>query len=118
MIIDCHTHVNQYEVLEKVSTLEERLDILERTMVSNNVDYTLILSSYKVNSERPSTGQLIEATRKYDNLGIVAGFTITNHTDEDLKQYREWIKDGYVKGLKLYCGYEPIRKFMIKICAC
>lgn len=106
MIIDCHTHVNQYEVLEKVSSLEERLNILERTMASNNVDYTLILSSYKVNSERPSTGELIEATKKYDNLGIVAGFTIANHTDEDLKRYREWIKEGHIKGLKLYCGYE------------
>ncbi len=106
MIIDCHTHVNQYEVLERTTSLEERIEILEKEMISNNVDYTLILSSYKVNSERPSTGDLIKATEKRENLGVVAGFTISNHTDDDLKQYREWIRDGQIKGLKLYCGYE------------
>lgn len=106
MIVDCHTHLNQYEVLKKLDSLEERVEALKIEMASNNVDHTLILSSYKVNSERPSTKELIEATKRHDDLGIVAGFTIDNHTDEDLKNYREWIKDGYVKGLKLYCGYE------------
>lgn len=66
----------------------------------------MILSSYKVNERRPSTWQIIEATKKYDNLGVVAGFAIDNHTDEDLKNYRKWIKDGLVKGLKIYAGYE------------
>jgi uncharacterized protein len=106
MIIDCHTHLNQYELLQNVSSLEERVRMLLVEMASNNVDYTLILSSYKVNEQRPSTSQLIEATKKHDNLGIVAGFTIENHTDEDLQNYRKWIKDGQIKGLKIYSGYE------------
>lgn len=106
MIIDCHVHINQYELTENVPSLEERIKILRTEMASNNVDYALILSSYKVNEKRPSTWQIIEATKKYDNLGVVAGFTIDNHTDEDLKNYRKWIKDGLVKGLKIYAGYE------------
>jgi uncharacterized protein len=106
LIIDCHVHINQYELVQSVSSLEERVDILRREMASNNVDYALILSSYKTNEQRPSTWQIIEATQKYDDLGVVAGFTIDNHTDEDLKNYRKWIKDGLVKGLKIYAGYE------------
>ena len=106
MIIDCHVHVNQYELLQNIPSLEERLEKLQLEMVSNNVDYALILSSYKVNSERPSTKQIIDAIQKYDNLGVVAGFTIDNHTDDDLKNYKKWIKDGLIKGLKIYAGYE------------
>lgn len=106
MIIDCHIHINQYELLKKVYSLEERLNMLQTEMVSNNVDYALILSSYIVNEERPSTRQIIQAIKKYDNLGVVAGFSINNHTNEDLKNYRKWIQDGLIKGLKIYAGYE------------
>ncbi len=106
MIIDCHVHVNQYELLKNVSSLEERIKMLQLEMTSNNVDYSIILSSYLVNKERPSTWQIIEAIKKYDNMGVVAGFTIDNHTDEDLKNYRKWIKEGLIKGMKIYSGYE------------
>lgn len=106
MIIDCHVHINQYELMQNVLTLEGRLDALQREMTSNNVDYALILSSYKTDEYRPSARQIIEATRKYDNLGLVAGFSIDSHTGEDLKDYRAWIKDGLVRGLKIYSGYE------------
>lgn len=106
MIIDCHTHLNQYELLENIPSLEDRVKKLILTMSSHNVDYSIILSSYKVNEQRPSTKQLLEATKKHDNLGIVAGYSLDNHTDEDLQQYKEWIKDGLVKGLKIYAGYE------------
>lgn len=106
LIIDCHVHINQYELMQDVPTLEGRLEALQTEMTSNNVDYALILSSYKTDEYRPSARQIIEATKRYDNLGVVAGFSIDNHTDEDLKDYRRWIKEGYVKGLKIYSGYE------------
>src|SRR5713101_4657261 len=106
MIIDCHTHLNQYESLGQIPSLEDRVKQLIVTMLSHNVDYALVLSSYKVNIERPSTANLIKATKGHDNLGIVAGYTIDNHTDEDLRNYRLWVKDGLVKGFKIYSGYE------------
>lgn len=106
MIIDCHVHVNQYELIHHIPVLDDRIGELQKEMAGNNVDYAIILSSYKTNSERPSAKQIIDAIKKYDNLGVVAGFSIDNHTDEDLKNYRTWIKDGLVKGLKIYSGYE------------
>jgi len=70
------------------------------------VDYSLILTSYDVNSDRPSTNKIIELTKKYDNVGVVAGFSIDNHSDDDLQNCRQWFKEGSIKAMKLYCGYE------------
>ena len=111
-LIDCHVHLNNYydqigKTGKKSFSLEERLNSLIDSMHDNGIEYSLILSSYKVDVDRPSTSRIIDITKKYDNkLGVVAGFTIDNHTDEDLKNCREWLKDGIIKGIKLYCGYE------------
>ena len=112
-IIDCHVHLNNYDGLNKtenkVLSLQERLDSLIANMNDNDVDYSILLSSYKVDENRPSTYQIIDIVYKneYTNkIGVVAGFTIDNHTKEDLKNYRQWLKDGIIKGIKLYCGYE------------
>jgi uncharacterized protein len=112
-IIDCHIHLNNYDELNKtenkVLSLEERLNALLESMEDNGIVYSLILSSYKVDVNRPSTSQIIESinlNNVENKIGVVAGYTIDNHTREDLINYREWIKDGVIKGIKLYCGYE------------
>ena len=88
-VIDCHVHLNSYDQINKTGkrflSLEERLSSLIESLHNNGIDYSLILSSYKVDVDRPSTSKIIDITRKYDNkLGVVAGFTIDNHTDEYL----------------------------------
>ncbi|MDQ3839332.1 MAG: amidohydrolase family protein [Thermoproteota archaeon] len=111
-IIDCHVHANHYDEINKTRSfapLEKRLKALLGSMDNNNIDYSLILSSYRVDINRPSVLQIINNIKNYDNknrLGVVAGFTIDNHTDVDLKNYRKWLKDKIIKGIKLYCGYE------------
>jgi uncharacterized protein len=113
-IIDCHVHLNTYDKIndrgKKFLSLEERINVLLQSMDSNNVDYSIVLSSYRVDANRPSTSQIIDTVKKNDNInnriGVVAGFTIDNHTDEDLKNYRTWLKDRLIIGIKLYCGYE------------
>jgi uncharacterized protein len=105
LIIDCHVHLNQYEHFPGIP-LEERLRLLLDSMNNYNVDYSLILTSYKVTSYRPSTSEVLEITKKYDNLGVVAGFSIDNHDEEDLRDCRRWFRDGLIKAIKLYCGYE------------
>ena len=110
-IIDCHVHVNNYAQInnagKKFVSFEERISSLIESMDYNNIDYSLILSSYKVDGDRPSTSTIIDSTKRYgDKLGVVAGFTIDNHSDEDLKNCRTWLKDGTIRGIKLYCGYE------------
>lgn len=104
-VIDCHVHLNHYEGTP-FKALEERVRDLVSTMHGSAVDYAVVLSSYLVNEDRPSVAKLLKATRKHDNIGIVAGYSLDNHTDDDLKFYRECLKDGRIKGIKLYCGYE------------
>jgi predicted TIM-barrel fold metal-dependent hydrolase len=105
-IIDCHVHLNHYDGTQHFP-LEKRVEMLLCTMEAGAVDHSIILSSYKVNEDRPSTKQLIEATKKHnDKLSVVAGFSIDGHTDEDFQDCKLWLKDGLIKGMKLYCGYE------------
>jgi uncharacterized protein len=109
-ILDCHVHLNNYNEInteKKFLSLEERLKALLGSMQNNNIDYSLILTSYRVDKDRPSTYQIIDSVKKHSSrLGVVAGFSIDNHNCEDLENYRECLKDGLIKGIKLYCGYE------------
>ena len=106
MIIDCHTHVNNYEddTRDDVAGSVERL---RREMRRNRVDAALILSSYKVTPGRPSTGAVVEATRAHPNLFVVAGLSWSTFQPEELDALRPWVLEGKVRGLKLYPGYEP-----------
>ena len=86
-VIDCHVHLNHYNSIHKTRTttrLQNRLKRLFNSMDNNKVDYSVILTSYKVDSERPSTSQVMNIVK--DNIyrnkfGIVAGFSIDNHND-------------------------------------
>jgi len=107
-IIDCHVHLNYYSNIHKrktISSLKDRLTELLKTMDNNNIDYSIILTSYKFDKDRPSTSQIIDILKNKDyKLGVVAGFTIDNHNYEYFRKCREWLKDGLIKGIKLYCG--------------
>ena len=106
MIIDCHTHINNYHN-EDVESLQACLDDLKTQMRRNRVDVSLILTSYKVTPGRPSTKDVVNATRGLDNIFVVAGISY-NHIDEiNFTEIRQFLEEGTVKGLKLYPGYEP-----------
>ena len=106
MIIDCHTHLNNYHE-ERVISLRHCLDDLQQSMADNNVDYCLILSSYKVTEHRPSTAALVDVTRDLKNVGVVAAVSYLHYKERDLREISDYLQDGLVKGLKLYPGYEP-----------
>lgn len=106
MIIDVHTHLNNYHE-ERVRSIRECLDTLEASMTKNEIDYALVLTSYKVTEHRPSTASVIEAVKDYPNLSVVAGISYLNYKEKDLREISDFLKDGLVKGLKLYPGYEP-----------
>jgi len=106
VIIDCHTHINNYHNDEVVS-LHECLENLQREMRRNRVDIALVLTSYKVTPGRPSTKDAVLATRNLQNLYIVAGISYTSFNKEELSELREYLSEGSIRGLKLYPGYEP-----------
>ncbi len=106
MIIDVHTHLNNYHE-ERVRSIRECLDNLQGSMEKNGIDYALVLTSYKVTEHRPSTASVIEAVKDYDNLFVVAGISYLHYKERDLREISDYLRAGLVKGLKMYPGYEP-----------
>ena len=106
MIIDVHTHLNNYHE-DRVVSIDDCLDKLLQEMQQNSVDYSLVLTSYKVTEHRPRTAAVIAATEKHDNIFTVAGISFLHYKQRDLREIAEFLEAGLIKGLKLYPGYEP-----------
>lgn len=106
MIIDVHTHLNNYHE-DKVSSINDCLDDLEASMSKNGIDQAFVLTSYKVTPNRPSTASVIEAIEGRSHLHAIAGISFLHYTHNDLREIGDYLRSGLVKGLKLYPGYEP-----------
>ncbi len=106
MIIDCHTHLNNYADEER-DALAENLDALQISMRRNRVDVSLVLTSYKVVPGRPGTAAVVAATRHLSNVYVVAGINQSSLNGDTLDELRGYLQEGSVRGLKLYPGYEP-----------
>jgi predicted TIM-barrel fold metal-dependent hydrolase len=106
MIIDCHTHLNNYHD-ETSDALGESLQKLLRTMRRNRIDVSLVLTSYKDVPGRPSTRRVIEAVASHPNLHVVAGISYNAVHDGTVDELRGYLTRGEIRGLKLYPGYEP-----------
>jgi len=106
MIYDSHTHLNNYAE-NRPRPLQESLDLLLESMRRNGVDYANVLTSYRKSEHRPSVGDVVAATRDLKNVFVVAGISFLNYRLSDLREIREYLDDGLVRGMKLYPGYEP-----------
>lgn len=106
MIIDCHTHLNNYHN-EEIESLSASLESLQREMRKNRVDIAMVLTSYKVNPGRPSTKSVVAATKDLKNIHVVAGISYLSFKAEDVAELRGYLQERSVRGLKLYPGYEP-----------
>lgn len=106
MIIDCHVHLNNYHD-DVVESIDARLVELERTMRRHRVDQALILTSNKVTPGRPSTRRVVEAVRERPHLTVIAGLSYHGFDPADLVELGEFVREGQVRGLKLYPGYQP-----------
>jgi predicted TIM-barrel fold metal-dependent hydrolase len=106
MIIDCHTHLNNYHN-EEVDSLQECLEKLQQEMRRNRIDAALVLTSYKSTPGRPPTREVVDATRNLGNIFVVAGVSYLSYTENDVDELRAFLKERMIVGLKIYPGYEP-----------
>lgn len=106
MIVDCHTHLNFYAD-ETKPALPDTLETLQKEMKKNRVDFSIVLTSYKESPGRPSTREVVQATRDIKNIFVVAGVSFNIHDQKYLDEVAEYAKEGSVRGIKFYCGYEP-----------
>ena len=64
IIIDCHVHLNNYHEDQQLS-LDQSLDRLQREMSDSGVSDALVLTSYLVSPNRPSTAEVVKVIEKY-----------------------------------------------------
>ena len=61
-------------------------------MQLNNVDQAIIISSYTMNEERPSTGEILSSVEKHEKINVVAGYSISNHDESSINEYKNILK--------------------------
>jgi len=76
-------------------------------MFENGIDYSMVLSSYKETPDRPSVDDILAVVDGDPQIGVVAGVSYQNYRASDLAHLRTLLREGRIRGLKLYPGYEP-----------
>jgi len=106
MLVDCHVHVNNYDETVSRRTEDVAQDLF-RAMAEAGVDHAVVLTSYKVTPHRPHVDEVIELLGADPRVTIVEGLRWRHEGERtDLFRMEERIRDGLVKGIKLYPGYD------------
>lgn len=109
MLIDCHVHLNNYYTEGGESPprpTKENVALLFETMAAHGVDHAVVLTSYKVNVDRPSVEEVLEILAQDPRTTVIEGLRWRGESRTDLFHMEERIRDGLVKGIKLYPGYD------------
>jgi len=108
MLIDCHVHLNNYYTQdgEAARPTEENVQRLFDQMAAHGVDHSVVLTSYKVNVDRPSVEHVLEILAQDPRTTVIEGLRWRGESRSDLFHMEERIRDKLVKGIKLYPGYD------------
>ncbi len=104
-LIDCHVHLNNYHEGAGRPTTENVRELFAK-MAEHGVDHAVVLTSYKVDLDRPSVEQVLEVLANDPRTTVVEGLRWRGDQRTDLFTMEERIRDGVVKGIKLYPGYD------------
>lgn len=105
MLIDCHVHLNNYHEQGPRATTENVQRLFDH-MAKHGVDHSVVLTSYKIDLDRPSTEEVLELLANDTRTTVVEGLRWRSDARTDLFTMEERIRDGLVKGIKLYPGYD------------
>ena len=108
MLIDCHVHLNNYYTEDGAPTrpTEANVERLFGEMETHGIDHAVVLTSYKVNVDRPSVEHVLEILAEDPRTTVVEGLCWRGDRRTDLFNMECRIRDGLVKGIKLYPGYD------------
>jgi predicted TIM-barrel fold metal-dependent hydrolase len=104
-LIDAHVHLNNYHEATRRPTTEHADDLFAK-MDEIGVDHAVVITSYKVDLDRPSVEDLVGILSDSPRVTLVEGLRWRGETRSDLFSVEERIRDGIVKGIKLYPGYD------------
>lgn len=105
MLIDCHVHLNNYHEAQR-RPAKENVGELLRKMGQHGVDHAIVITSYKVDLDRPSVEEVLVELAENPRTTVVEGLRWRGDARTDLFTMEERIRDGLVKGIKLYPGYD------------
>jgi predicted TIM-barrel fold metal-dependent hydrolase len=106
MLIDCHVHLNNYHSGQLVPTTDHCKELFAK-MDERGVDHAVVLTSYRVSADRPGVEEVLSVLDKNPRTTVVEGLRWRGDNRTDLFALEERIRDGHVRGIKLYPGYEP-----------
>ncbi len=104
-LIDVHVHLNNYHESTRRPTADNIAKLIE-TMDEVGIDHAVVITSYKVDQDRPSVEEITEALADNPRTTVVEGLRWRGDVRSDLFSLEERIRDGIVKGIKLYPGYD------------
>ena len=105
LIIDAHVHLNNYHESTRRPTKENVEDLFTK-MDEIGVDHAVVITSYRVDLDRPSVEELAEILSEDPRTTVVEGLRWRGDERTDLFSLEERIRDKLVKGIKLYPGYD------------
>ena len=104
-LIDCHVHLNNYHESTRRPTAENVMELFAK-MDEIGVAHAVVITSYKVDMDRPSVEEITEILANEPRITLVEGLRWRGDLRTDLFTLEERIRDGLVKGIKLYPGYD------------
>lgn len=109
MLIDAHVHLNDYHKHEgghETPTRRQVADLWAK-MAERGVDHAVVITSYKVDPDRPSVEEVLDVLAGDGRATVVEGLRWRGEDRTDLEGLDQRMRDGTVRGIKLYPGYEP-----------
>ncbi len=104
-LIDVHVHLNNYHETTRAPTMAKVQDLFDK-MEEVGVDHAIVITSYRVDMDRPSAEELVAVLEADPRVTVVEGLRWRGEERTDLFSFEERIRDGIVKGIKLYPGYD------------
>jgi hypothetical protein len=105
LLIDAHVHQNNYHEATRRPT-EENVHDLFAKMDECGVDHAAVITSYKVDLDRPSVEELMRLLADNPRTTLVEGLRWRGDDRTDLFSMEERIRSGFVRGIKLNPGYD------------
>lgn len=118
-IIDSHLHLPWQD---ECSTIEKKLERLQREMKENGIDYGILIADSILDSNIGNNEQCLKAISNSNNLFLVFGFSPLEGLDDQLIFARELLEEKKIVGVKLFPGHEdfcmndPRIKDVISLC--
>ena len=102
-ITDAHMHLPV-----DFETLSERRDALLSEMHENGVCRGVVISDSEFESRIGSLADCAELFRETPDIAVIGGISPYIQYEKQLTVLENYIADGTVAGIKLFCGHEPI----------